>query len=337
MIVVLKKNVSGSDIKKVSEEIKKIGLKPHVSRGESRTLIGMIGDETKVDKNHFESLAMVEKVIPIMAPYKLVSREFHPENTIIDIKGVKVGGERIVLIAGPCSVESEEQLYETAEAVKKAGASILRAMAFKPRTGPHSFQGLGVDGLKIIKKVAEELEMLTETEVMDPRLVSEVAKYSDILHVGARNMQNADLLKEVGKSDKPVILKNGLCATIDEFLLAAEYILNEGNHDVILCHRGLRNSEPKLRFPLTLAVVPLIKKLSHLPIIVDPSHSTGARDLVLPMSKAAIAAGADGLMVEVHRNPEKAMTDGPECLTHEGFNELYNEVAKVATAVGRKI
>jgi 3-deoxy-7-phosphoheptulonate synthase len=269
--------------------------------------------------------------------YKLASRESHPENTVVKVKGVEIGSEKIAVMAGPCAIESEPLLLEAAKAVKEAGASVLRASAFKPRSSPYSFQGLGEEGLKIMKAVGQKAGLVTETEVMDTRHVSLVADYVDILRIGARNMQNFDLLKEAGRTGRPVILKNGIAATMEEFLLAAEYVLNEGCSDVILCYRGIRTIETAVRFPLDVSMVPLLKEETHLPVIVDPSHSSGKKSLVGPVSRAAIAAGADGLIVEVHPKPEKALSDKGQQLTPWEFSALMPSLARVAEAVGRKI
>ncbi len=269
--------------------------------------------------------------------YKLASREAHPENTVVRVKGLEVGSERIVVMAGPCAIESEPQLLQAAEAVKSSGASVLRASAFKPRSSPYSFQGMGEEGLQIMKAVGQKTGLVTETEVMDTRQVSLVADYVDILRIGARNMQNFDLLKEAGRAGKPVILKNGIAATLEEFLLAAEYVLNEGCSGVILCYRGIRTIETAVRFPLDVSMIPLLKEETHLPVIVDPSHSTGKKSLVGPVSKAAIAAGCDGLIVEVHPNPGKALSDAGQQLTPKEFAGLMPSLARVAEAVGRKI
>jgi 3-deoxy-7-phosphoheptulonate synthase len=333
----MQKGATEKQVKHVVKEIEKAGLKAHVSKGTEYTIIGAVGDERKLNQQHLESIEGVERVMPIMSPYKLASREFHPEGTVVEVNGVKIGGKELTIMAGPCSVESEEQLLSIAHAVKKAGAHVLRGSAFKPRTSPYEFQGLGIEGLKLLKKAKKETGLVVETEVMDPRLVEEAAAYVDILRIGARNMQNFDLLKEVGRQKKPVILKNGIACTIKEFLMAAEYIMSEGNRNVILCNRGIRGYEPELRFPMTVDWFPIIKKQSHLPIIADPSHSTGKRDLVAPLSRAAIAAGADGLIVEVHCNPEKALCDGAQSLTTEGFSELMAELKRLAPALGRKL
>jgi 3-deoxy-7-phosphoheptulonate synthase len=275
--------------------------------------------------------------VPILKPFKLVSREFKPENTIITVDGVKIGGSAIVVMAGPCSVENEKQIMTIAKAVRQAGASVLRGSVFKPRTSPYDFQGLGRDGLKLLKAAKAATGLVVETEVMDVRDLDVVAEVADILRIGARNMQNFDLLREVGKIQKPVILKRGLSATIREFLLAAEYIASEGNQQIILCERGIRTFETETRNTLDLNAVPVIKELSHLPIIVDPSHGTGKSGLVRPMSRAAVAAGADGLLIEVHPNPEDAWSDGSQSLKPEEFEELMREVKVVASAVGRRL
>ena len=337
MIVVMKKNATESQIQRVIEKIKENKLKPYVSKGEILTIIGIIGDERKVPESQIRSMEGVEKIMPILAPYKLASRDFHPENKIIDVDGIKIGGSDIIIMAGPCSVESKDQIIETAQSIKKAGAKILRGGAFKPRTSPYSFQGMGEEGLKLLKEAKEETGMPVITEVMDTRNVSLVCKYADILQIGARNMQNYDLLKEVGKHKHPVLLKRGLCATINEWLMSAEYIMSEGNDNVILCERGIRTFETYTRNTLDLNVVPAIKELTHLPIIVDPSHGTGRYTLVNPMSKAAVAAGADGLLIEAHPNPEKSVSDADQTISTKRFEKLMEELRLVAKAIGREI
>ena len=337
MIIVLKPQATKKQIDHLIERIKALGLKPMVSRGTERTIIGVIGSEDVLRVQPLEVIAGVEKVMPVLKPYKLVSREFKPEPSVVDVGGVKIGGKRLVLMAGPCSVESRQMLAETARAVRQAGASVLRGGAFKPRTSPYSFQGLGEEGLKFLDEVGRELDMPVVTELMDARDIGLLEQYADIIQIGARNMQNFDLLKEVGQTKKPVLLKRGLAATITEFLLAAEYILSQGNFNVILCERGIRTFDDQTRFTLDLNAVPVIKKLSHLPIIVDPSHGTGSWDFVPPMAKAAIAAGADGLMIEVHPNPEVALSDGPQSLLPKRFSQLVKDLRKVATAVGRTV
>ena len=338
MIIVLKPDATKKQVEHLLERIKALGLKAMVSKGTERTIIGVIGEEDILRVQPLEVIPGVEKVMPVLKPYKLVSREFKPEPSIIDVGGgVKVGGKALVVMAGPCSVENRQMLLETAKAVRQAGAQVLRGGAFKPRSSPYSFQGLGEDGLKLLREAAKTTGLQVVTELLDTRDIQTVEQYADIIQVGARNMQNFELLKEVGQSKKPVLLKRGLSATVTEFLLAAEYILSQGNFNVILCERGIRTFEDQTRFTLDLNVVPVIKKLSHLPVVVDPSHGTGSWDFVEPMAKAAIAAGADGLMIEVHPNPEVALSDGPQSLLPKKFIALVKELRKVAHAVGRTI
>jgi len=337
MIIVLRPDATKKQIDHLIDKVKKLGLKPMVSKGVERTIIGVIGEEDVLRVQPLEAFPGVEKVMPILKPYKLVSREFKPENSIVDIEGVKIGGEKITVMAGPCSVENFSMLLDIGKKVKKAGASILRGGAFKPRSSPYSFQGLGEEGLKFLRDVKKETGLKIVTEVMDTRDVRMVEKYADILQVGARNMQNFNLLKEVGLSKKPVLLKRGMSSTVKEFLMSAEYVLAAGNFNCILCERGIRTFEDATRFTLDLNAVPLIKQLSHLPVIVDPSHGTGKWDLVGPMAKAAIAAGADGLIIEVHSNPEDAFSDGEQSLVPKRFSEMMKELKAIAEAVGRKI
>ena len=337
MIVVMKKNVSEHQISKVLEKIKEKGLKAHISKGDFVTIIGIIGDESKVPESQIRAIDGVEKIMPVLKPYKLASRDFHPENKIITVDGVKIGSNEITVMAGPCSVESKEQIIETAISIKKSGAKILRGGAFKPRSSPYAFQGLGEEGLKLLKSAKEETGLPIITEVMDTRNVDLVSKYADILQIGARNMQNFDLLKEVGKTGHPVLLKRGLSATINEWLMSAEYVMSEGNHNVILCERGIRTFETYTRNTLDLNAVPAVKELTHLPVIVDPSHGTGRYTLVSPMSKAAIAAGADGLLIEVHPNPEKSVSDADQTISTKRFDKLMEELKLIADAIGRKI
>jgi 3-deoxy-7-phosphoheptulonate synthase len=338
MIVVFKKEATQEEISHVIERVEKLGLKAMVSKGTERTIVGVIGSEDIIRMYPLEVFPGVEKVMPVLAPYKLVSREFRKEDSIIKIKdGVEIGGKRIVVIAGPCSIESKELLREVAGKVKEAGALILRGGAFKPRTSPYTFQGLGEEGLHILKEVAQEFNILSVTEIMDTRDVELVAKYSDILQIGARNMQNFNLLKEVGQTRKPVILKRGLSATVKELLMSAEYILAGGNFNVILCERGIRTFEDFTHNTLDLSAVPVAKQLSHLPIIVDPSHATGKWGLISPLSKAAIACGADGLLIEVHPKPEEALSDGPQQLVPENFSLLMQELKHIAQAIDRTI
>jgi len=337
MIIVLRPDATKKQIDHLIEKVKKLGLKPMVSRGVERTIIGVIGEEDVLRVQPLEAFPGVEKVMPILKPYKLVSREFKLENSVIDVEGVKIGGKNIVVMAGPCSVENLDMLMDIGKKVKKSGANILRGGAFKPRSSPYSFQGLGEEGLKFLRDVKKETGMKIVTEVMDTRDVWMVEKYADILQVGARNMQNFNLLKEVGLSKKPVLLKRGMSATVKEFLMSAEYVLAAGNFNCILCERGIRTFEDATRFTLDLNAIPLIKQLSHLPVIVDPSHGTGKWDLVSPMAKAAVASGADGLMIEVHTNPEEAYSDGEQSLVPYRFDAMMKELKAVAKAVGRNI
>jgi len=338
MIVVFKKDATGAQIDHVIDRVTKLGLKPMISKGTERTIMGVIGPEDVIRLHPLEVFPGVEKVMTVLPPYKLVSREFKKENSVIKVRGgVEFGAKKITVIAGPCSIESREQLRGAAAAVKKAGASILRGGAFKPRTSPYDFQGMGLEGLKLLKEVSEEFDVATVTEVMDTRDVEVVAKYADMFQVGARNMQNFNLLREIGQAKKPVILKRGLSATIKEWLMSAEYILSEGNMNVILCERGIRTYETATRSTLDISAVPVVKQASHLPVVVDPSHAAGKWGLVSPLAKAAVACGADGLLIEVHPNPEEALSDGPQQLLPENFATLMRELAPIAQAVGREI
>ncbi|MDY0384045.1 3-deoxy-7-phosphoheptulonate synthase [Trichlorobacter sp.] len=330
MLIVMSHTASQADIDKVIQNVKQLGFSAAPIPGGERTAIGVLGNKGYVDDATIRDLPGVQQTIHVSKPYKLVSRDFHPEDTIVDVAGVKIGeGQRPVVVAGPCAVESEEQILTTARFVKQAGADLLRGGAFKPRTGPHTFQGLREEGLKLLAKAREATGLPIVTEVMSPDNVGLVAEYADLLQVGARNMQNFDLLRELGKIRKPVLLKRGMSATIEEFLAAAEYILAEGNQQVILCERGIRTFETATRNTLDLAMVPLVKELTHLPIMVDPSHATGKRSLVTPMSKAALVAGAHGVLVEVHPEPEKALSDGPQSLTFPGFEALMADVRRL--------
>ena len=338
MIIVLRPDATEEEINHIIEKVQKLGLKPHVSKGTERTIIGVIGPEEVLAVTPLEVFPGVEKVMPVLAPYKLVSREFKPQDSVIDLgRGVKIGSERIVVMAGPCAVEDIKTLQETAILVKKAGATVLRGGAFKPRTSPYSFQGLGEEGLKYLNKVGNDLGLVTVSEVMDPRDVELVARYVDILQIGARNMQNFNLLKEVGQTKKPVLLKRGLSSTIKELLMSAEYILSGGNFNVILCERGIRTFEDFTRSTLDISAVPAIKQLSHLPIIIDPSHAAGKWGLVPALSKAAVACGADGLLIEVHSHPEDAMSDGAQSLIPANFLQLMEELKIIAKSIGREI
>ena len=338
MIIVLKPEATKKEIDHVVAKIKELGLKPMLSAGKERTIVGVIGEEDKARLQPFEAFPGVESVLQIQKPYKFVSREFRKENTVVKIApGVEVGAEEIVVMAGPCTVESRERLLRIAKLVKKSGAKVLRGGAFKPRTSPYSFQGLKDKGMKFLYEAKEESGLPIVTELMDPRDLPLFIKYADVIQIGARNMQNFELLKEVGKTKKPVLLKRGMASTIKDFLLSAEYIISEGNHNVMLCERGIRTFEDSTRFTLDISAVPVIKKLSHLPVVVDPSHCSGVWDYVAPLSKAAIAIGADGLLIEVHDDPEKAVCDGPQALKPNKFDVLMSELRLIAKAVGRSI
>ena len=335
MIVVLKPGMAQKEVQAVADRIESLGLKAFVVVGKERTIIGAIGDERLLVDQTLESFPGVEKVLPILKPYKLVSREFQAEETVIKVGGCEIGGKKIHVMAGPCSVESQEQVLGAAIPAKEAGATFLRGGAFKPRTSPYSFQGLGEEGLNHLAHARKMTGLAIITEVLDPRDLDLVYRYTDILQIGARNMQNFKLLTEVGKLDKPVMLKRGMSASIQEFLLSAEYIAAEGNRRIILCERGIRTFETETRNTLDLSAVPILKQLSHLPVFIDPSHSTGKWELVTPMALAGVAAGADGLLIEVHPRPEVALCDGPQSLKPEKFSALMRNLRKVAEAVGR--
>jgi 3-deoxy-7-phosphoheptulonate synthase len=338
MIIVMKKNAPRDQIDHVLAEVEKGKLKPMPLFGTERTVIAVIGDERLVDLKHFRALLGVETVMPVLKPYRLAARDTKHDNTVVEIaKGISIGGKKIHVIAGPCSVESYEVQKQAIENAKKAGCTIQRGGAFKPRTSPYAFQGMGEEGLKIMTRVREETGAPICTEVMDPRLVELVSQYADILQIGTRNMQNYNLLKEVGKSKKPVLLKRGLSATIEELLMAAEYIMSEGNQNVILCERGIRTFEKATRNTLDISAVPVLKKLSHLPVIIDPSHAAGNRDYVAALSRAAIAAGADGILVEVHPNPESASSDADQTIGLEALEKLMKELKPIAKAIGREL
>jgi 3-deoxy-7-phosphoheptulonate synthase len=344
MIIVLRPDVTEEQIDHVLERIGELGLKPHLSRGEKRTIVGVIGDESKLQVEPLSAIPGVEQVLPILKPFKLASRELHAADSVVEVRAedgsvapVKIGGGHLGMIAGPCAVESAEILESIAEAVKAAGANILRGGAFKPRTSPYSFQGLGETGLKILRDVGHRHGLPVVTEVMDPRQVELVARYADMFQIGARNMQNFDLLKEVGQTQKPVLLKRGMSATVKDLLMSAEYILSEGNPNVVLCERGVRSFEDSTRNMLDMSAVPNVKGQSHLPIIVDPSHATGRPDLIPPMARAAIAAGADGVHVEVHSCPEKALSDGPQALLPAQYAALFRDLRRLAEVMGRTL
>jgi len=337
MIVVMKAGCSQDEISHIATRIEDLGLKVHISQGVEHTVIGVLGKVFPELRDTLELLPGVDQVIPVSKPYKLASREFHPRDTIVQLNGLTIGGDEIVVMAGPCAIESEEQLLTTAQAVKAAGATILRGGAFKPRTSPYQFRGLGESGLKLLAEVGKETQMPTISEVMAPNNVDLVAKYVDILQIGARNMQNFILLDEVGKTKKPVLLKRGLSSNFQEWLLAAEYILAQGNEQVILCERGIRTFETYTRNTMDISAMPIIEKVSHLPIIADPSHATGKWYLVSPLALAAVAAGADGLLIEVHPNPDMALADGPQSLTFDNFRLLMSQIPTIAKARNRKL
>ena len=337
MIIVLRPHSTEPEIAEVCRRIEALGLTPHLSRGVERTIIGAIGDERILLDKAIEALPMVEQVVPILKPYKLASRDFHPENTVVRVGDVRIGDRGVVIIAGPCAVESRAMVLEVARAVRAAGAHLLRGGAYKPRTSPYAFQGLGDEGLRFLAEAGRETGMPIVTELMDPREASRVLQHVDIVQVGARNMQNFRLLKELGTHRVPVVLKRGMSSTIRELLMSAEYIMSEGNYNVILCERGIRTFEDATRNTLDLSAVPVLKQLTHLPVVVDPSHGTGKWDLVAPMALAAVAAGADGVMVEVHPKPEEALSDGPQALRPERFAQMVGELRKVAEAVGRSL
>ncbi|MHB8171375.1 MAG: 3-deoxy-7-phosphoheptulonate synthase [Thermincolia bacterium] len=337
MIIVMNIEATEEDIIAVEKRIKEVGFDTHLIRGVERNVIGAIGDRQIIYSLGLEIMPGVEKVVPIMKPYKLVSKEVKQETSVIQVKNVTIGGTEIVVIAGPCAVESREQLEASAQAALKGGAKILRGGAFKPRTSPYAFQGLEEDGLKMLAQVAEDTGLLVVTEVIDEQSVDLAVEYVDILQIGARNMQNFQLLRRVGKTNKPVVLKRGLAATVEEWLMAAEYIMSGGNYNVILCERGIRTFETATRNTLDISAVPVVKGLSHLPIIIDPSHATGDYKLVKPLAKAAVAVGADGLLIEVHPEPTKALCDGPQSLTPQAFQEMMQDLKPIAVAVGRNI
>ena len=337
MIIVMSTGATEKQVKSVIDKVHSYGLRTHPIYGVRKTVIGIIGDNKTVVVENMSGMAGVESIIPILQPYKFASREAHPDDTVIEFDGVRIGGREIVVIAGPCAVEGREQLMDIARRVKKSGARLLRGGAYKPRTSPYSFQGLGEEALKLLAEARDETGLLVITEVTDPRNVELVGQYADILQVGARNMQNFVLLTEVGKSGHPVMLKRGPSSTITDLLLAAEYVIIEGNRDIILCERGITTFENYTRNTLDLSAVPAIKHVSHLPVVVDPSHATGRSHLVEPMCLAAIASGADGVMVEVHPDPEQALCDGPQSLTLEDFEMMMDKIKAIALIVGREI
>jgi 3-deoxy-7-phosphoheptulonate synthase len=337
MIVILKQGATRAQMDNIIARIEQMGCGVEVSQGEERTVIGIIGNGRRLEREQIELMEGVERTVPIMRPFKRASRDFHPQDTILKLNGVSIGGQRLVVMAGPCAVESREQLLETALAVKEAGAQVLRGGAYKPRTSPYSFQGMGEQGLRLLAEVREQTGLLVVTEVIDPTLVPLVSAYADILQIGARNMQNYALLHAVGEAQKPVLLKRGMMSTVEELLMAAEYILSHGNGRIILCERGIRTFETYTRNTMDINALPLLKQLSHLPVVADPSHATGKWELVESVSRAAIAAGADGLIVEVHPRPEEAVSDGAQSLKPSRFVELMRSLRPVAEAVGRSL
>lgn len=337
MILILKSDATDEQVDHVLERVEKLGLQAHLSRGTHRTIVGIIGDEDQLRAEPLMAIPGVKEVVPVLPPYKLASLEAHPQPSIVDVGGVKIGGGHLGMIAGPCAVESEERMHNIAAAIKKAGANLLRGGAYKPRTSPYSFQGLGEEGLRILRDAGKAHGLPVVTEVTDPRLVEKVAEYADLLQVGARNMQNFVLLTEVGKSRKPVLLKRGMSATIEDLLMSAEYVLSQGNPDVILCERGVKGFDRATRNLFDVAAVAAVKRLSHLPIIVDPSHATGRPDLIPPCALAGIAAGADGVHIEVHDCPEEAKSDGPQALLPEQYAEVVKDIYRVAKAIGMQV
>lgn len=338
MIVVMKQHASQEQVETVVQRVEELGYKVHLSRGEARTIVGIIGaDDYMIQDDTFEVLDGVEKTVRIMQPYKYASRDFAQSSTSIPVNGISVGGEKVVVMAGPCSVESREQILETAHAVKEAGGAVLRGGAFKPRSSPYSFQGLGEEGLKFLAEAREQTGLPIITEVMSSEDIELVGDYTDIFQIGARNNQNYPLLKAVGKTSKPVFLKRGISGTIEELLMGAEYILSGGNMQVMVCERGIRTYETATRNTFDINAIPVLKQLTHLPVVADPAHGTGQWEYVPPIAKAAVAAGADALMIEVHPNPSKAWSDGAQSLTFERFGSLMKDLKDIANAVGRKL
>ena len=336
MVVVMEERATEAQVEKVVASLVEAGMDVHRSTGVNRTVLGVVGAH-KVDPALIEVMDGVHEVVRITEPYKLASRTFRPEGTVVVVDDVRIGGDEVIVMAGPCSAETEEQVFTTAAAVKKAGAKVLRGGAFKPRSSPYSFQGLGEEGLRMLRDAADHHNMKLVSEVMDVSQIDLVGRYADIYQVGARNMQNFTLLRELGRTRKPVLLKRGIAATIEEWLLSAEYILAGGNNDVILCERGIRTFESYTRNTLDISAIPVIKKLSHLPIITDPSHATGKRNKVAPMARASVAAGADGIIVEVHSNPDKALSDGAQSMFPAQFDQVMAELRIIAPAIGRSI
>ena len=337
MVIIMKNDATPQQVEDVSKKLVDLGLKVHRIDGDIRTILGAIGDTIKVDKRIIEQSEGVLRIVRILEPYKLASRSFHEDNSTIKFNGTQIGGDKVIIMAGPCAIENEEQLFTIAKTVKDAGATVLRGGAFKPRTSPYSFQGLGEEGLKILRKAGDEFGLPVISEILEASHIDLMAKYVDIFQVGARNMQNFWLLRELSKIEKPVLLKRGMSATIEEFLMAAEYIMSGGNYNVIFCERGIRTFETYTRNTMDISAIPSIKKLSHLPIVADPSHGTGIRSHVAPMARAAVAAGADGLIIEVHHDPDRAASDGPQSLYPDQFKNLMEELKIISWAIGRSL
>jgi 3-deoxy-7-phosphoheptulonate synthase len=337
MVIVMEKSASDADVEHVVSALSERGFDVHRSTGSDQTVLGVVGDVASVDPREFEAFSGVQEAVRVSEPYKLSSRSFRREKTIVKVRGIAIGGSDVVVMAGPCTIENERQVFETARRVARAGARVLRGGAYKPRTSPYAFQGMGVEGLKLLRAAADESNMATVSEVMEISQIETMLEYVDILQVGARNMQNYNLLSALGQIRKPVLLKRGMSATIQEWLLASEYILSGGNYDVILCERGIRTFETYTRNTLDISAIPVINKLSHLPIIADPSHAVGRRDKVMPLARAIIAAGADGVLIEVHHEPEKAVCDGPQSLYPDQFARLMDELRIIVPAVGRTL
>lgn len=337
MVVILENNATQEQLNNVVKQLENFGFEAHISKGAQKTIVGAIGVQPDFDTRKVSILDGVAEVYRVTAPFKLASRNFHEDDTVIKIKDTEIGGNKVAMMSGPCSIESEEQIFKLAKVVSESGAKILRGGAFKPRTSPYSFQGMGETGLQWMREAADQYGLLIITEVMEKDQIDLIAKYSDILQIGARNMQNFPLLKELGNCKQPVMLKRGLSATIEELLMSAEYILSSGNKNVILCERGIRTFEKYTRNTFDLSAIPVIHKKSHLPVIADPSHATGFRDQVPPMARAAVAAGADGLMVEIHHDPDQALSDGPQALLPQNYLQLVEELRVIANAIGRSV
>jgi len=337
MIVIMKTTAVAGDVERVVSRVSELGLAPHVSKGEFRTIVGAIGEKTPQFREQLEQLPGVDEVMAITQPYRLASREFHEADSILDIKGIRVGGPHVNIIAGPCAIESREVLFDVGKAVKDAGAAMLRGGAYKARTSPYTFSGMGKDGLQLLKEAGKQLDMPTITEVLDPRDVESVYEYADIFQIGARNMQNFNLLLEVGKTDKPVFIKRNPAASITELLMSAEHVLSQGNHRVMLCERGIRTFAGETRYTLDVSAVPVIQERSHLPVFIDPSHAAGKRDLVPSLALAGIAAGAAGAIVEVHSCPDRALCDGPQAVLPKNFIRLMEQIRQIADIVGHRV